>query len=82
MSKTIQVAVDEVKEVFLLLEELNSFFHDPEKYGDHSRLIHYVEGDMYPKLHEAYYETVWNWLPSEVQKQIENRPSPIKKIKR
>lgn len=26
-------------------------------------LIRFVEGGMYERLHEAYYQTVWNWLP-------------------
>jgi hypothetical protein len=82
MSEKIQVVLDEVKEVFLFLEQLNSFFHDPEKYGNQARLIDYVENGMYDKLNHAYYETVWNWLPSKVQKQIEDRPSPFEKIKR
>jgi len=77
MAQKIQVSLDEVIEVFLFLEELNSFFHDPEKYGNQAKLLRYIENGMYDKLHTAYYETVWNWLPEEVQKQIEDRPSPF-----
>jgi hypothetical protein len=77
MSEKIEVELSQVKDIFLLLEELNDFFHDPDKYRDQTRVVDYVESGMYSKLHTAYYTTVWNWLPPEVQQQIEDRPSPF-----
>ena len=77
MNATIQVSLDEVKKLFLLLENLNSFFHDPEKYGDVQRVKTFVESGMYKQLHAAYYDTVWNWLPKDTQDEILNRPSPF-----
>jgi len=81
MSERIQIELSEIKEIFLLLEELNSFFHDPDKYRDQTRVIEYVEGGMYDRLHTAYYTTVWNWLPPAAQEEMENRPSPFDDVK-
>ena len=38
MKTAIEVPADEVRKVFLLLEDLNSFLHDPQKYGDTERV--------------------------------------------
>lgn len=77
MSKKIQIDINEIREIFLFLEELNGVFHDPTKYRNQLYLIDYVESGMYQKLHRAYYDIVWNWLPPNVQKEIEDRPSPF-----
>jgi hypothetical protein len=77
MDEEIRVSLDEAKEVFLLLEELNAFFHSPSHYKDIDDVIAFVEGGTYDKISRAYYEIVWNWLPKSVQLQIENRPSPF-----
>lgn len=77
MKATIQVSLDEVKKVFLLLEDLNSFFHDPDKYGNVDSVKRFVESGMYQQVHAAYYETVWNWLPKDAQQEILNRPTPF-----
>jgi hypothetical protein len=77
MKTAIEVPADEVRQVFMLLEDLNSFLHDPQKYGDTERVIKFVEGGMYKRLHEAYYQTVWNWLPQGIQEEMLNRPSPF-----
>lgn len=76
---SIQVPLQQVKEVFLFLEELNSFFHDPAKYRDAEALVQFVEHGMYNKLHETYYQTVWNWLPPATQTEMENRASPFER---
>ena len=77
MGEKIQVDLDEVKQLFLFLEELVGFFHQPMKYGDQAKVIDYVENGMYDKRHAAYYNIVWNWLPPAIQKEIEDRPSPF-----
>jgi hypothetical protein len=78
MSRKIEVKLDEVKRVFLHLEDLNSFFHSPTKFEDIDKVKEYVE-NMYPELQTMYYDIVWNWLPPDVQKQMINRPSPFAK---
>ena len=73
MNEKVEVPLDEVKRLFLFLEDLNSFFHDPDKYNNQERLVKYVESGMYEKLHSMYYQVVWSWLPPTVQKEIEGR---------
>ena len=77
MSEKIEVDQDEVKQLFLFLEELNHFFHQPMKYGDQAQVINYVEGGMYDKLKVMYYDVVWNWFPPAIQEEFINRPSPF-----
>ena len=79
MSDKIQVELSEVKELFLFLEELNSFFHQPMRYEDQEQVKSYVEGGMYEKLKVMYYDIVWNWLPPAMQKEMLDRPSPLAK---
>lgn len=78
MSDKIQVEPSELKELFLFLEDLNHFFHQPMHYEDQEQVKSYVEG-MYPKLHSMFYDVVWNWLPPKMQKEIIDRPSPLAK---
>src|ERR1044072_3928466 len=78
-NESIQVPLQQVKEVFLFLEELNSFLHDPQKYRNAEALVQFVEHGMYRKLHETYYHTVWNWLPKQTQREMEDRPSPFER---
>ena len=73
MSDKIEVPLDEVKRLFLFLEELNHFFHQPMHYEDHAAVVKYIEGGMYEQIHSMYYHVVWNWLPPAVQKEIEDR---------
>ena len=69
MKREVKIEIDEVKRVFYLLEEMNDLFHQKMKYGDSE----YVE--TFAKKHNAeisqlYYETVWNWLPKDIQDEI------------
>lgn len=81
MSEKIQVDLNEMKQLFIFLEELNSFFHQPMKYTDQAQVVAYVENGMYEQLHTMYYDVVWNWLPPSVQKEMEDRPSPFENSK-
>jgi hypothetical protein len=70
--KKIEVQLDEVKEIFLLLEELQRFLHQPMNYQskeDFEKFVH----NIYPDVHKSYYETVWNWLPQDIQSELEER---------
>lgn len=62
----------ELKQLYLLLEDLNDFFHQLENLknsGDVERFVTRV----YPELRKMYYETVWSWLPKDFQEELENR---------
>jgi hypothetical protein len=76
MSDKVEVDLEEIKQVFLFLEDLNAFFHQPMHYETIEDVKEYVDG-MYPQLHHLFYHVVWNWLPPTVQNEIEDRPSPF-----
>ena len=71
MNTNININVDlkEIEEIYYLLEELNDFFHDPNKYSEGKKLDDFVL-KVYPSINKAYYNTVWNWLPKEVRDNI------------
>ncbi len=62
MERKIEVEISEIKEVFLLLEDLNDFFHQREKYSD----IKAFAAQNYKRIHKCYYKTLWNWFPEDV----------------
>lgn len=73
MSDKIQVDLGEVKQLFSLLEELHEFFHQPMHYENSEEVTNFLQNGTYEKLRMMYYDTVWNWLPPEVQQQMEDR---------
>lgn len=77
MSEKIEVSLEEARQLFLFLEDLNHFFHSPTHYSDAAAVVAYVEGRMYDKLREMYYHVIPGWLPGNVLREIENRPSPF-----
>jgi len=70
----IKVQLEEVKEIYLLLllEKLQNFMHQSTNYESKEDFQSFVS-HIYPEIHKSYYETVWNWLPENVQKEIEER---------
>ena len=76
MNEKIQVDLDEVKQLFFLLEEYVAFFHQPMHYENIDAVNKFLEAGMYKRLHNMFYHTVWDWLPPSVKEEIENRPSP------
>lgn len=69
MNKKIEVSTEEVKKVYLLSEDLNDFFHRKENYPGIENFAH----QNYRRIHECYYDIVWNWLPKDVKGDILNR---------
>ncbi len=68
----IEIDQTEIVEVFKVLGRLNTFLHQPMHFDD-VEYAQRVSAEIYPALSKAYYHTVWNWLPTEIQKQIEDR---------
>ena len=73
MSAKIQVDLDEVKQLFCLLEKLHDFLHQPRHYGDEVIVAKLLKSNIYEELRGMYYDVVWNWLPPDVQREIEDR---------
>lgn len=63
---------EELKELYLLLEELNEFFHQPENYLSSEKTNEFAK-KIYPDINKMYYETVWDSLPKDLQDELENR---------
>ena len=70
MTRKIEVKVDEIRRVFSLLEDINGLFHQPMKYQDMEYVSQFAE-KKYPEIKELYYKTVWDWLPEDIQEEIE-----------
>ena len=68
----IEIDLEEAKEVFFLLERLQGFLHQPMNF-DSSEKIQDFASSIYPEIADAYYKKVWNWLPKDVQKEIEEK---------
>ena len=69
---TIEIELEEAKEVFLLLEKLNGFLHQELNYQSKEDFQKFAKS-IYPEIRKGYYDTVWNWLPNKVQAEIEDR---------
>jgi len=68
----IEIETEEAKEVFELLEELNDLFHQPISYENHEAVKTFAE-KHYAKIHKLYYDTVWSWLPADIQNKYTSR---------
>ena len=69
----IEVDEKEVVQIFLLLEKLNSFFHQPLNYQDAEDVKAFIEADVYNMISKSYYDVVWSWLPPHIQREMEER---------
>jgi hypothetical protein len=72
MDTHIKVSLQEVRRVFDFLEKANKLMHQPMAFKDPQQVEKFVD-DNYREVWDLYYHVVWNWLPDEVQKEIEER---------
>ena len=56
-------------ECIIVLKKIQQFLHQPMHFAD----IGTFADENYKEVHEIYYNVLWNWLPEETQKEIENR---------
>lgn len=70
--KTVKVPLSELLEVYDLLERLNQLLHQPMHLED-PQLIEQFADHNYPIVRRLYYDVVWNWLPPDVQNELEER---------
>ncbi|SIO06601.1 hypothetical protein SAMN02745824_2818 [Parasphingorhabdus marina DSM 22363] len=71
MKSTVEVPVENVRDLFQLMEKMNDLFHQPRNLKDGKRIARFAD-ENYPSIHKAYYEILWNLLPEEDRKTIEN----------
>ncbi|UOO76063.1 hypothetical protein LVJ85_08375 [Neisseria sp. Dent CA1/247] len=60
---------NDIMEIYLLMEQLNKIFHDPDRSGD-INIIQKFGDEYYPVIHKLYYNTLWNALTIEQRKEI------------
>ncbi|WP_017852504.1 hypothetical protein [Leptospira interrogans] len=70
MAEKIQIPLGEVKRVFKFLEKIHDCMHQPLLYQN-PKLVEKFVYENYNEVKELYYHVVWNWLPKEIQKEIE-----------
>ena len=63
---------DDLRDLYILLEELNDFFHQPDNYSSVEQVQRFAK-KIYPDISKMYYETVWKSLPKDVQEELVNR---------
>ncbi len=72
MDTEINIKIEEVRRVFYFLEKVHDLMHQPEKFQNNDIVKAFVE-ENYNEVKALYYDVVWNWLPREKQKEIEER---------
>jgi hypothetical protein len=50
-------------EVYLLLEEMNRFLHQPMNYESPSDIARWLDSGVYKRLQHAYYRIGEKWFP-------------------
>ena len=68
----IDVDKADLRNLYLLLEEIQGFLHHPLNYEDSDNVKKFAD-KTYDSVHKMYYETVWNWLPEKMQAEITER---------
>jgi hypothetical protein len=69
---SIQVPLSEARRIFDLLEKIHHLMHQPMYYKD-PMMVEKFADDNYVEIKHLYYKIVWNWLPVDVQREIEER---------
>ena len=64
-SVELKVPVDDLKELWILMEDLNGFFHQPMNYESSVHAGEFAE-DHYPLIRKAYYSTLANAIPANL----------------
>ncbi|EMJ85881.1 MULTISPECIES: hypothetical protein [Leptospira] len=70
MAEKIEISLDEVKRLFEFLEKVHDWMHQPLHYQN-PKLVEKFVNENYNEVKGLYYHVVWNWLPKEIQKEIE-----------
>jgi hypothetical protein len=72
MDTHVKISLQEARRVFDFLEKAHELMHQPMAYRDPQRVERFVE-DNYVEVRDLYYQVVWNWLPDEVRREIEEQ---------
>jgi hypothetical protein len=72
MDERVQVPLEDARRVFAFLEKAHELMHQPLAYSDPKQVERFVR-ENYAEVRELYYRVVWNWLPDQVRREIEDR---------
>ncbi|CAM4126205.1 hypothetical protein FLBR109950_16065 [Flavobacterium branchiophilum] len=61
----------ELIRLYRLLENLNTFFHQPMNFNDKDVVMDFAKKN-YPEIKDFYYNIVWELLTEEFKKEVEN----------
>jgi hypothetical protein len=50
-------------DVYLLLEEMNRFLHQPMNYASQQEVVEWLQSGVYERLRRAYYDIGGKWFP-------------------
>ncbi len=64
--RKIEISLEDAQRVYRLMEEMNDFFHQPEKYNETEKFAK----KNYEEIRSLYYDVVWNWLPQDIKDDI------------
>ena len=70
MQRKVEVGLDEVVELFRLLEDVNQFLHQEMNFTE-EKLRDFAER-VYPRCRRLYYDVVCDWIPEDVIGRLEN----------
>ncbi|MDE2421209.1 MAG: hypothetical protein KGO49_08550 [Gammaproteobacteria bacterium] len=69
MTDTVVVKLDDIKRVFLLVEQMHDFFHQPMNFSN----VHGFAEVNYNEIRAVYYDVLWEWFPGHVKDELKNR---------
>lgn len=71
--RMVSISLEELRELYSLLVDYQQFFHQPLHFGEQEEVVKFLRDGAYARLHQAVYDTVWDWLPRDVQSEISER---------
>ena len=73
--RIVDVSLRDLMKLFKTIEEFHAFFHQPDNYTSLQALDAFLgdsQSGAFAMLREAYFETAWGMLPSDIQDRIED----------
>jgi predicted type IV restriction endonuclease len=73
MKKNLSIPTEQVLRLYILLEELNRFLHQPSNFERPEAVREWLDNNkIYPELRDVFYKMVWEWLPKSIKAEVED----------
>lgn len=69
MSEDIVIKVEDLKRVFILMEKINEFFHQPMNFQN----VEIFAKENYKEINHLYYRVLYDLLPPALKAEIDER---------